>query len=129
MAFIRNLNLEMKLKNRKDTSITMNHLALYQAAILKDYAIFYRSLNANEAQDQVEKLSKGISFKISKTYIKVITLNSVHSFIKIGEATPLNKFKDGDILKAAIWNAPAKNFIRGNLLEGTIEMVKWTGVG
>jgi hypothetical protein len=37
------------------------------------------------------------------------------------------KFKRGDILKAASWKAPAKNFSRGNVLTGTLNRITWTG--
>jgi hypothetical protein len=36
------------------------------------------------------------------------------------------KFKKGDILKAAGYAAPARNFPRGNILEGGYT-VRWTG--
>ena len=36
------------------------------------------------------------------------------------------KFKKGDILKAAGWNAPAKNSPRGNVLDGGFN-INWTG--
>ena len=36
------------------------------------------------------------------------------------------KFKKGDILKAAGWAAPARNFARGNILEGSYA-INWTG--
>ena len=37
------------------------------------------------------------------------------------------KFKAGDILKAAGYNAPARNQARGNILEGNFSWVQWTG--
>ena len=36
------------------------------------------------------------------------------------------KFKKGDILKPAGWAAPARNFARGNVLDGGYE-IRWTG--
>ena len=36
------------------------------------------------------------------------------------------KFKKGDILKAAGWNAPARNAARGNILDGGYA-INWTG--
>ena len=37
------------------------------------------------------------------------------------------KFKEGDILKAAGWSAPARNRARGNILDGDFSWVRWTG--
>ena len=36
-------------------------------------------------------------------------------------------FKAGDILKAASWNAPARNKPRGNIIQGDFSWVRWTG--
>ena len=36
-------------------------------------------------------------------------------------------FKQGDILKAASWSAPARNKARGNILQGDFSWVRWTG--
>jgi hypothetical protein len=57
-------------------------------------------------------------------FLKVIQGNSAHSFICIKEH---GAFKVGDILMAASWRAPAKNFKRGNIFEGNLERVTWTG--
>jgi hypothetical protein len=61
-------------------------------------------------------------------YLKVVAggrHKSVHSFIVI---KPDNKFKFGDILMAASWAAPARNFSRGNVLNIENQSVRWTGV-
>jgi len=52
---------------------------------------------------------------------------SVSGFIvKAGD----KKFQEGDMLKAAGWAAPARNFARGNVLDGTgLGNARWTGIG
>jgi hypothetical protein len=56
-------------------------------------------------------------------YLKVVSRGSVHSFVVIKADA---KFKNGDILKAASWAAPARNFSRGNVITGSY-VVRWTG--
>jgi hypothetical protein len=70
-----------------------------------------------------------VEFDIGTKYIKVISCSynskSSHSFIVL---KPDAKFKFGDILKSASWKAPAKNFARGNVLEGTFKQHRWCGI-
>ena len=75
-------------------------------------------------QEMIAEFEAGVRYEIGKKFIKVITGSSVHSFIVFKDD---GKFKKGDILKAATWRAPAKNFARGNLLEGDVKRVTWTG--
>ena len=63
-----------------------------------------------------------------RKYKKIISVNesgheSVWGFIVNGDS---GKFKDGDILKAASWSAPATNKARGNIFDDEYT-VCWTG--
>ena len=49
---------------------------------------------------------------------------SSHSWVMLADD---KKFKQGDILKSASWNAPARNFIRGNVLSGNFNHIRWCG--
>ena len=71
------------------------------------------------------RFAEGLEFKMGKKYVKVIHNRSVHSFIVNVHDDP--KFKFGDILKAASWSTPAKNFARGNILEGNFRGIPWMG--
>ena len=67
--------------------------------------------------------------KSGQKYVKIMSGNggtvggSCWGFI-VKEDT--KKFKKGDILKPAGWNAPARNYKRGNVLEGNY-LMNWTG--
>ena len=70
-----------------------------------------------------------VTFERGRKFMKVVKSSwgsrSVHSFICI---QPHGKFQFGDILKAASWAAPAKNFARGNVLEvSSYNNHRWTG--
>ena len=106
----------------------------YLAAIANDYARWISvadSANENIARIRTENVSEfcaGLTIEEGSKYIKVISgargQRSVHSFIVKKDD---GKFKAGDILKAASWAAPAKNFSRGNVLTGNFGSVHWTG--
>ncbi len=90
-------------------------VALYLQHLTNDYSSQYGN---GQKQFETEDGSK---------YVKVVAVGfgrSSHSFI-VKEDGP--KFKRGDILKAAGWNAPAKNFIRGNVLTNTFRNIRWSG--
>ena len=77
-------------------------------------------------KDMYERYCDRIKYKPGSKYIKVISNGSVHSFVVNTDKD--KKFKRGDILKAASYNAPARNFARGNVLENSFDTVHWTGV-
>ena len=61
-------------------------------------------------------------------YIKIVrsgTQDMVWGFVVKTDTD--NKFRKGDILKAAGWAAPARNKARGNILDGDFSWVRWTG--
>lgn len=96
-------------------------LQKFLAASRADYKQVMRG-NGAHILKMVEEYNSGLRYEIGKKYIKVIDRNSVHSFIVMNDE---GKFKRGDILKAASWRTPARNFARGNIFgEYTI---RWTG--
>ena len=83
--------------------------------------------------DMIDNYNAGLEVKENSRYWKITATNgggtsrSVSGFIvKAGD----KKFQEGDMLKAAGWNAPARNFARGNVLDGRgVNEVRWTGIG
>ena len=78
-----------------------------------------------------ESYCNGLEVTEGSRYWKIISdkrgSRSVSGFIvKAGD----KKFREGDMLKAAGWAAPARNFARGNVLDGRgVNEVRWTGIG
>lgn len=80
-------------------------------------------------KEMSEEFCSNISLDVGRNYIKVCTGRkgngrSVHSFVCLRD---MGKFTKGDILKAAGWSAPAKNFARGNVMAGNFGTISWTG--
>jgi hypothetical protein len=72
----------------------------------------------------IKEFNDTLRYEEGSKYIKVITGTSVHSFI-VKKDGP--KFKQGDVLKANSWRAPATNFKRGNILSKDYGTIQWTG--
>ena len=83
--------------------------------------------------EMIENYCNGLEVTEGSRYWKITSTNgsgtsrSVSGFIvKAGD----KKFREGDMLKAAGWAAPARNFARGNILDGTgLNNARWTGIG
>jgi len=73
-------------------------------------------------------VNKEFSYEVGRKYIHVIMSDnqrSSHSWVMLKDD---KKFKRGDILKSASWNAPARNFKRGNVITGEYKHIRWCGV-
>jgi len=87
--------------------------------IVADYAKFLKEIDCT-------KDKFGIEFEAGSKYVKVVSISgggsrSVHCFVEKA---------NGNILRAASWKSPARNFIRGNVYDQAsyINRVRWTGV-
>lgn len=102
----------------------------YLELIKADYAAWCARWDSmNEIQEKIraemiERFNASLSFEVGSKYVRIAVNSGVHSFIVI---KPDAKFKYGDILKAASFAAPAKNFARGNIFTGDLSRVTWTG--
>ena len=92
-------------------------LTEYMDAIQADYNKFNGTATLPALNITINRGSK---------FYKVVTGNSVHSFVC---RKAHDQWKVGDVLKAASWAQPAKNFVRGNVLSQTyINPVRWSGI-
>tara|TARA_E500000318_G_C3493651_1_gene185459 strand:+ start:433 stop:816 length:384 start_codon:yes stop_codon:yes gene_type:complete len=116
--------LDKIMENKIENSINkyLKHLG-------EKFTVFAnRSLTA-AADEFINEYVDGLSFEVGRKYIKVTKTDrsgstGVHSFIVNTKND--KKFKYGDILKAASWAAPARNFARGNVF-GEYGHINWTG--
>jgi len=98
--------------------------------IKADYVSFISNVGdkADIRQDMIDNFVDNITYNEGKKYIKVLK--------KLGNQTMVwgfivnvdddAKFRRGDILKPAGFNAPARNKPRGNVIDGNYS-IRWTG--
>ena len=86
-----------------------------------------RAINTSMYEEYCDGLEVTEGSRYWKITGKSGSSRSVKGFIaKAGD----KKFREGDMLKAAGWAAPARNFARGNVLDETgFENARWTGIG
>ena len=94
-------------------------------AMVEDYVDWTSNTGLTEerAEERAEEFANKFEITEGRKYIKVISDRSVTAFVMKEDD---NKFRKGDILKPAGWNAPARNAARGNVLEGNYP-INWTG--
>lgn len=96
----------------------------YLEYIRTNYSNWLNQSPSEVRNRMIEEFKANVRFQEGSKFIKVITGSSVHSFIVKEDS---GKFKKGDILKAASWAAPAKNFSRGNILTKEYGIISWAG--
>ena len=111
-----------------------NEIEKVLESMREDYCRWSRSgrdTSEKILSDMERDFCEGLEVTEGSRYWKIISdkrgSRSVCGFIvKAGD----KKFREGDMLKAAGWAAPARNFARGNVLDGTgVDNVRWTGIG
>ena len=73
-----------------------------------------------------KEFAEGWVVKTGPKYAKIMQKNGGQVWGFVVAVDTDKKFKKGDLLKAAGFNAPARNAARGNVLEGGFR-IRWTG--
>jgi len=118
--------------NKKVRTINMNEelkakLDILLDAIAKDYERWtIKSFKANgydmdRGEAKIKEFRDALEVKVGRKFIKILSERSVWGFVNLTH----ERFREGDILKAAGYNAPALNRPRGNVFEDY--SVAWTG--
>ena len=110
-----------------------NEIEKVLEAMRNDYKRWSGPDRSQIKDEMTEDFCNGLRVEENRRYWKIISTNgsgtqrSVSGFIvKAGD----KKFLEGDMLKPAGWAAPARNFARGNVLDGyKVDEVRWTGIG
>ena len=76
-------------------------------------------------KEMIARFVEEVEFEYGRKYIKVLQNKSAWGFIVAVDND--KKFKKGDILMAAGYNAPARNAARGNIFDLDNTRVQWTG--
>jgi hypothetical protein len=102
-------------------------------AIVDDYRLWtlsteYGKKDYDHALERVQEFANGVEVKQGNKYIKIEkhlgSQRTVWGFVVNVDND--KKFRRGDILMAAGYNAPARNAARGNVLDGDFD-VAWAG--
>ena len=113
----------LKLNDLPYDAELLNALGELENRIVESYMAFgKKSVPTEITVRRYEEFVKGLGYNPGRKYLKIITDNSVWGFINLKNVN----FKEGDILKAANWNAPALNKPRGNIFNDNYE-ISWTG--
>jgi hypothetical protein len=72
----------------------------------------------------IATFNDSLTYKAGRKYIKIISGGSVWGFIVANDDDKI--FTKGTILKPAGWKTPARNFSRGNIIDGGYTIC-WTG--
>ena len=116
-----------KYKMRNEDKRMEKALEKLLEAIGNDYERW--TIKSYEANDydmdrgiaRIKDFRNALEVKVGRKFIKILSERSVWGFVNLTH----DKFKEGDILKAAGYNAPALNKARGNIFEDY--SVAWTG--
>ena len=110
----------------KDASKSvLSGLSKMKVAMIEDYAKFMPPTKSATTAKMNKEYAENFTIKYGKKYIKIVSDGGGVKAFVVGVEND-KRFKLGDILLPAGYNAPARNFARGNILDGDYT-IAWTG--
>ena len=110
---------------RNGSLSVLSGLGKMKAAMIEDYAKFMPPTKSDTTAKMNAKYADNFDIRYGKKYIKIVENGGGVKAFVVGVDND-KKFKKGDILLPAGFNAPARNFARGNILDGDYT-IAWTG--
>jgi hypothetical protein len=127
LSIVRNkevIEMVVRVVKKIEGNDVIEGVKVMMEAMVDDYTNFMRP-DTGIRKKMNKEFIENLDFTIGKKYIKVIERNGgVKAFVVNVDND--KKFKLGDVLLPAGWAAPARNFARGNVLDGGYTM-GWTG--
>jgi len=106
----------------------------YLKHLKADYAHFATASRIDSLVPEDKWMLSGIGTKYARVVHVTPGSRGAHSFIVLHDCGVCKDNSDktlqlraGDILKAASWNRPALNFVRGNLFDKNYGTISWCG--
>ena len=110
---------------RNGSLSVLSGLGKMKAAMIEDYAKFMPPTKSPIAAKMNAEYADNFTITYGTKYIKITEKGGGVKAFVVGVDND-KKFKKGDILMAAGYNAPARNKARGNILDGGYP-INWTG--
>ena len=117
--------IEMTVIVRNGSLSVLSGLGKMKAAMIEDYAKFMPPSKSDISAKMNAEYAENFTITYGTKYIKITEKGGGVKAFVVGVDND-KKFKKGDILMAAGWNAPARNKARGNILRGGYP-INWTG--
>lgn len=129
------MSFKKRLTMRKDIEKVLDVMKAdyYEWTVTRNKLYYPENFNEEDALKGCEEFAKGLTVTEGSRYFRIASKRNyqrrvIGFVVKEGH----KKFKEGDLLRAASFNAPARNFARGNLYDDnfkTAGRIRWTGIG